>query len=475
MVSHPSAVPKPRLGWTLALTSLAFFMVSLDVLVVVTALPAIHRDLGASLASLQWTINAYALAYAASITTAAALGDRFGRRRVFTFGLALFAATSAACALAPGIEALIAARIAQGIGAGMIMPLSLTILTTAFPPDRRGAIVGIWGGVAGIAVASGPLIGGAITQGLTWHWVFWLNVPIGLVAAALSRVRLDESFGPPTRLDLLAVALVTGGASGLVLGMVRASDLGWSSPQTLAAMLAGALLMGAFVRWELRAAEPMLPMSLFRNVTFSAANAAGFFMTGSLFAAVFLIAQYFQLALGGSPVETGLWVLPWTATPLLVAPLAGALSDRIGRRQLMVAGLTLQGASFAWFSAVAAPGVAYWLLALPMALAGVGVSMVLPVAPTAVLSAVSRQDLGKASGVNSTLQRFGNAFGVAVATAVFAAFGSLATPAAFSAGFHPALTVVAGLSLLGAVASLAVRQRPELAAVAEPLALELAA
>lgn len=252
------------------------------------------HDFGASLSTLQWTINAYALAYAASITTAAALGDRFGRRRLFAIGLALFAATSAACALAPSIQLLVAARVFQGIGAGIIMPLSLTILTTTFPGERRGAVVGIWGGIAGIAVASGPLIGGTIIQALTWHWIFWVNVPIGLIGALLAFGLLSESVGPPTRLDLVAVALVSGGAVGIVLGMVRASDLGWTDGHTLTTLIAGLVLMAGFVVWELRTSEPMLPMRLFRSAAFSAANATGFFMTGALFAAVFLVANTFN-------------------------------------------------------------------------------------------------------------------------------------------------------------------------------------
>jgi EmrB/QacA subfamily drug resistance transporter len=435
-------------------------MVSLDVLVVVTALPAIHRDLGASMDTLQWTVNAYALAFAASITTAAALGDRSGRRRLFAIGLALFAVTSAACALSASIEFLIVARVVQGIAAGIIMPLSLTILTTAFPTERRGAVVGIWGGIAGIAVASGPLIGGAIIQALTWHWIFWLNVPIGLIGAVLAIALLPETLGPPTRLDLLAVALVSGGAVSIVLGMAKAAELGWSDTETLAKLVGGAVLVAGFVAWEARAPEPMLPMHLFRNVTFSAANATSFFMTAALFGAVFLVAQYFQLALGNSPFETGLRVLPWTITPLVIAPLAGALSDRIGRRPLMITGMMLQGAGLMWFASVAVATVDYWQLAVALALAGIGVSMAMPVAPTAALTAVSRLDVGKASGVTSTLQRLGTAFGVAVATSVFAAYGSLLNPTAFMAGFQPALMVVAGLSLLGALAALAAGGRP---------------
>jgi EmrB/QacA subfamily drug resistance transporter len=444
-----------RLGWTLALTSLAFFMVGLDALVVVTALPAIHRDLGASLDSLQWTVNAYSLAWAASITTVAESGARYGRRRWFAIGLTLFAVASAACAVAPNMAILVAARVVQGIGAGFIMPLSLTILTSAFGPERCGTIVGIWGGIAGIAVATGPLIGGAITQSLTWHWVFWLNVPLGIVAAVFSLRQLSESVGPPTKLDLVAVALVSGGAVGIVSGLVQASALGWTSAATIATLGGGLVLIASFVAWELRATAPMLPMRLFRNVSFSAANATGFFQSGAVFGGIFLVTQYFQLAVGNSPFDTGLRLLPWTAGPLLFAPLAGALSDRIGRGLLLVSGM-LQAASFAWFASLASSSVEYWRLAIPMALTGIGVAMVLPVAPTAALSAVERADMGKASGVNSTLQRFGGAFGVAVATSIFAAFGSLASPTAFIAGFRPSFTIVAGLAVIGALAAFGV-------------------
>jgi EmrB/QacA subfamily drug resistance transporter len=446
-------------GWALALTSVAFFMVALDTLVVITALPAMQRDLHASLSTLEWTVNAYGLAFAAGIITAAALGDRFGRRRVFSLGLALFAVASAACALAPTAGTLIAARAVQGIGAAMVMPLSLTILTAAFPAQRRGAVVGIWGGIAGLAVAAGPLVGGAITQGLDWHWVFWVNVPIGLVAAALATVRLAESRGPAARLDLPGAALAAGGAVALVWGLARAGDVGWGNVQTAATLGAGILLIAGFVAWELRAPEPMLPMRLFGSLAFSAANLTGAMVGAALTAAAFLMAQYFQGVLGLSPLDAGLRLLPWTATPLLVAPLAGALSDRIGQRPLMVLGMLLQGAGFAWIALVAGPAVGYDHLVLPLVMAGVGVSMVLPTAPTAVLNAVGPRDIGKASGASSTLQRVGGAFGVAVTAAVFAAHGHLGTAASFDAGFRPALAVAACLSLVGATSALAVTRR----------------
>lgn len=470
------ALSRRRSGliWTLALTAVAFFMVTLDALVVVTALPAIQRDLHSSLSMLEWTMNAFTLAFAAGIITAAALGDRFGRRRVFTIGLAIFTVASAACAIAPSAALLIAARAVQGLAAAMVMPLSLTILASAFPPERRGAVVGIWGGLGGLAVASGPLVGGAVTQGLDWHWIFWLNVPIGIVATVLARFQLAESFGPTTRLDLPAAALSSGGAIAIVWGLIRSGDVGWASPQVIGSLVLGVVLIATFLIWERGATDPMLPLRLFRSLKFAAANLTGFLMAGSIFAAAFLMSQYFQFALGYSPLATGLRLLPWTATPLVIAPLAGILSDRIGARAVLVSGMLIQGVSLGWFALLASVGADYAQFIVPLILAGVGISMAIPIAPTAVLSAAHPRDMGKASGVNSMLQRFGSAFAIAIGAAVFSANGHLGTPVSFTAGFRPALSVIAGLSILGAVTALAVAGRKRPAAVVEPVA-ELAA
>ncbi|MDQ6771969.1 MAG: DHA2 family efflux MFS transporter permease subunit [Candidatus Dormibacteraeota bacterium] len=468
-----SAIPtardqRSRPGWTLALTSVAFFMTALDTLVVITALPAIHRELGGSVSTLEWTVNAYLLAFAAGIIPAAALGDRLGRRRVYTLGLALFTAGSAACALAPSPAVLIAARAIQGLGAAVVTPLSLTLLTAAFRPQRRGAIVGIWGGIAGLAVAGGPLVGGAVTEGLDWHWIFWVNVPIGVAAAALSMVRLTESRGPATHLDLPGVALVAAGTGALAWGLVRAADAGFGSAQVASALGLGAFLLAGFVAWELRSDAPMLPPRLFRLPGFAAANAVGFLMTASLMAAAFLASEYFQLGLGFSPLGTGLRFLPWTATALLVAPAAGALADRIGPRPVMLAGMLVQGVGLAWFAAAAGVDSGYGSLVIALVVAGVGVSMVLPAAPTAALGAVPPADMGKASGAISTVQRLGGAFGIAVTTAVFTANGHLGSPEAVTAGFKPALAVCAGASMLGALAALLVGSRRGATATATP-------
>ena len=364
--------------WVVALTSVSFFMVALDALVVITALPAIRAGLHASIATLDWAVNAYNLTFAAGIVGAAALGDRLGRRRVYVGGLLLFTAASAACALAPDAGSLIAARAVQGLGAAMVTPLSLTLLTAAFPPARRGAIVGIWGGIAGLAVAGGPLVGGAVVQGLDWHWIFWVNVPIGVAAAAASLVRLPAGRGPARGLDLPGMVLVAGGSVALAWGLVRAASTGWADRWVITGLVAGTAALAAFIAWERRTAQPMLPLRLLRIRAFAAASASGFLMNGAIFSAAFLCSQYFQLGLGYSPLATGLRFLPWTATPMIVAPLAGALADRIGTRPLMAAGLALQAGGLAWIALAASARTPYPELIAPLIIAGVGISMASP-------------------------------------------------------------------------------------------------
>jgi EmrB/QacA subfamily drug resistance transporter len=452
---------KRTLGWVLGLTSLSFFMVVLDSLVVITALPRMQEDLHVSLPTLQWTVNAYGIAFAAGIITAAALGDRFGRRRVFVYGLALFTLASAACALAPSASLLIVARTVQGIGGAAVLPLSLTILTHSFPTERRGAIVGIYGGLAGLAVASGPLIGGALTQGMDWHWIFWANVPLGVIGVALSARLLPESYGDRSRLDLPGVVLVSAAVVGLVWGLVRANDQGWGSAETIGALTVGVILAVAFFAWEHVAPAPMLPLRLLRIRAFAAGNVTAFLMTGAIFGGAFMVTQYFQFALGYSPVETGLRLLPFTMTPIFIAPIAGAVSDRIGRRPVIVVGLTIQAAGFAWVALAASAHVSLAEILIALFVAGAGVSMALPAVPAAVLNAVGENEVGTASGISNMMQRFGAVFAVAIASSVFTAYGHIGTPASVTDGFRPAIAVSALLSLLGAVSALALQRRTE--------------
>jgi EmrB/QacA subfamily drug resistance transporter len=453
----PPATDTSRRALTVALTAVAYFMVTLDALVVVTALPSIQRDLGGTVGTLQWTISAYNTAFAAGIITAVGLGDRLGRRRVYVVGLALFTLSSAACALAPNASVLIGFRVAQGIGAAIVMPLGLTLLTSAFPAERRGAVVGIWGGVAGLGVAAGPLIGGAVSQGLNWHWIFWVNVPVGTAALIGARLHLPESRGPRTRLDLPALFLVSTGVGVLVWGLVQGPQAGWGSARVTVALLVGACLLAGFLVWETRAPEPMIPLRLFRATSFSAAVTTQFLMAATIQPAAFLTSQYFQFARGDSPLATGLRFLPWTATPLLIAPVAGAVFDKVGARRLVVPGLLMQGLGLAWIVHLAGTGAGYGSFVLPFVIAGTGISMALPCVAAAGLNAVPPASLGKAASVLNTLQLFGATIGIAIATVVFDANGSLIGPAEVTNGFRHALAVAAGLSLLAAAAALRIR------------------
>ncbi|MFI0485824.1 MFS transporter [Actinomadura sp. 9N215] len=441
-------------GWLLGLTAAASLMVALDATVVATALTSIQQDLSASLEQLEWTVNAYNLTFAALLMTGAALGDRLGRRRMFAAGLGLFTAASAACALAPGIGWLIAARAVQGGGAALVMPLAMALLSNGFPPERRAKALGIFAGLTGLAVVAGPVVGGIVTEGLAWQWIFWLNVPIGLAVIPLVLRRVPESRGGGASFDLGGVVLVTGGALGLVWGLIRAGAVGWDAFEAVGALAAGVVLLAAFVGWELRVRQPMVPMRLLRSRGFSAGNAAGLFMYASLYGSLFFMTQFLQAGLGLGPMATGLHLVPWTATVTVVAPVAGALVNRVGSRVLTAAGLGMQAAGMGWIGLVAEPSMAYWQLVAPMVLAGAGVSMAMPAAQTSVINAVAPPEIGKASGVFNTVRQFAAVFGVAILAAVFTAGGGYGTAHTFADGFAPAIAVSGALSLGGALAGL---------------------
>jgi EmrB/QacA subfamily drug resistance transporter len=452
---------RARALWTFAVTSTALFMVVLDNLVVSTALPVIRVDLGATIEELEWTVNAYTLTFAVFLLTGAALGDRFGRKRMFTVGVSVFTAASAAAALAPSMDWLIAARAVQGVGGALVTPLTLTILSAAVPRDRRGMALGAWSGIAGLAVAMGPLVGGAVVDGISWQWIFWLNVPVGLVLLPLA-TRLEETHGPDRALDLPGLALASGGLLGLVWGLVHGNGDGWTSPGIVGSLVAGVSLLAAFVAWELRATQPMLPMRLFRDRAFSAANAASLLMYFGMFGSVFLLTQFFQTAQGYSPLEAGLRVLPWTAMPMIVAPIAGALSDRIGGRPFMAAGLALQAVGLAWIAAVSEPDVGYTSLVGPFVLSGIGMGMFFAPVANVVLSAVRPHEEGKASGANNAIREVGGVFGVAVLASVFTRYGGYESSATFTDGLVVATWM--GAIVVGAGSLLALlipgRRRP---------------
>jgi EmrB/QacA subfamily drug resistance transporter len=456
--------------WAFALSSIAIFMTALDNLVVTTALPVIREDLGGSIESLEWTVNAYTLTFAVLLLTGAALGDRFGRRRMFAIGMAIFTAASAAAALAPSIELLIAARAVQGVGGAIVTPLSLTILVGAIAPEKRGMALGLWSGIGGLAVALGPLVGGAVTQGLSWQWIFWLNVPFGLAAIPLARTRLAESRGPNGRLDLPGVALASSGLLGVVLALVRGNGAGWTSPETLGSAAFGVAALVAFVLWELRAPAPMLPMSFFRSRAFAAANAASLALYFGMFGSVFLLVQFLQLVLGYSPLQAGLRTLAWTAMPLVVAPIAGMLSDRIGGRPIMAFGLAADAVAFAWMAMTASPEQSYAALAPALVLAGIGTSSFFAPVANIVMSSVRAEQSGQASGATNAIREIGGVLGVAVLAAVFSHRGGFESGDAFVSGYQPALLIGAAVLAAGAVAALLIPRRRRAQAPAPVLA-----
>jgi EmrB/QacA subfamily drug resistance transporter len=449
----------PRPIWTLVLASMGLFMTALDTLVVTTALPVLRVSLHTTLSDLEWTVNAYNLAFACSLLTGAALGDRFGRRRVFCIGLSVFTLASVGSALAPTVGVLIATRALQGVGAAMVFPLSLTLISEAFPAEQRGIAIGVWGGIAGLAVAAGPVVGGAVVEGINWHWIFWLNVPIGLVLVPLAASKLSESYGPRPRLDLVGLVLAGAGFFGLTWGLVRANAVGWSSGEVVAALLGGAALVGVFLWWEHRAPSPMLSLALFRRARFTSANAVSFFMYAGLFGAVFLMSQFFQTAQHHSPLQTGVRLLPWTAAPMVVSPIAGKLAERYGNRPFMAVGLALQTVGLAWIAAIATAGIGFGALGVALGVAGVGIGMVFPTVSTEVLAAVPPEEVGVASGTNSALRELGGVFGVAVLASVFSRPGVYTSPALFVEGFSAALWVGAGFPAAGVLAAVAVRGR----------------
>jgi EmrB/QacA subfamily drug resistance transporter len=466
----------PATWWTFAITSLALFMVTLDNLVVTTALPVIRKDLHAGISGLEWAVNAYTLTFAVLLLTGAALGDRFGRRRLFAIGIFIFTAASAAAALAPTIGVLDAARAVQGLGGAIVMPLTLTILSAAVPEERRGVFLGAWGGISGLAVAFGPLVGGAVVSGFSWHWVFWLNVPVGIALLALVP-RLAETKGPFGRVDLAGLVLASGGLFGIVWGLVRGNSVGWGSAEIVGALVAGAVVTALFVARELRTEHPMLPMRFFRNRTFTLANVASLLMSFGMFGAIFLLAQFFQTVQGYSPLGSGLRVLPWTAMPMIVAPIAGALSDRLPAHRIIGTGLALQAIGLGWIAAVSTPTTPYAELILPFAISGVGMGMFFAPIANVMLRSVRGEEEGQASGANNAIRELGGVFGVAILASVFSHYGGYGSGDSFVDGMTPAVWIGAAVVAVGSLAAFMIKRTPKASAEVADLepALENAA
>ncbi len=453
-----SPVTKPatrRIPLALALlaTGIPMFMATLDNLVMTNALPVLHVDLTASVEELQWFINAYTLVFASVILMAVALGDRFGRRTVFAVGIGIFTIASAAAAFSTDPTQLIVARAVQGLGGAGIMPLSLSLLAGAVEPRRRPLAIGIWGGIAGLGVAAGPLIGGAVVEGWNWQGIFWINVPVGIVAIPLVLAILPNSFGEKLRADVIGLLLAGLGVLGIVFGIVRGNPAGWDSMEVVGSLTAGVVLLIAFLIWERRTPAPLLPLRLFRDRSFSIANIVGFGFSFGMFGAVFILIQFLQIVQGHSPLQAAILTTPWTMAPMIVAPLAGAFAGRIGTRILIVAGLLFQAAGLFWLAAVMTATVPYTTMLPAFISAGIGMGLVFAPSSTAVLAHIRPEDTAKASGTNSTLREIGVALGIAVLTAVFTGAGGQLTPTGYVDAAIPA--VFTGAAVLVATALVA--------------------
>jgi EmrB/QacA subfamily drug resistance transporter len=455
--------------WVLGVTSLASFMMALDALIITTAFATIRAEFGSSVETLQWAVNAFNLSFAVLLLTGAALGDRFGRRRMFAFGIALFVAASAACALAPGAAWLIAARTGQGAGAALVMPLAMAILSAAFPKEERARALGIFSGVTGCALIVGPAIGGFITENLGWRWAFWINLPIGLILIVMVVARLRVSFGPAAKLDIVGLVLVALAALALVWGLLRGNAIGWTSGEVMGTLALGVLFALAFITYELRTPTPMVPMRLFASRSFSAGAAASFLFYAAMYGVLFLLPQFLQVSLGAGPLGAGLRLLPWTSTLFVTAPIAGSMVSRFGERPLVVTGVLMQAIGLGWVALVASTNASYPSLVAPLVLAGVGVSMAMPAAQNAIMSSVAPTEMGKASGVFNMGRFLGGMFGIAALVATFSASGAVDTAAHFSTGTGAAMKLAALLSLLGALAGLwlPARQRVAVAPTAQ--------
>ncbi|WP_135236677.1 DHA2 family efflux MFS transporter permease subunit [Nocardia sp. CS682] len=446
-------------AWTVALGSVASFMVGLDVLIMMTAVSTLHLEFGTDAAGIGWSINAYEIGFAALILTGSVIGDRYGRKRMFIVGVAWFTVGSVLCALSTSMEMLVLARGFQGLGGGIATALALAVITASTPSERRGTAFGIWGAVMGMAVAVGPLVGGTIIHFLSWEWCFWLNVPIGIAVIVLAWRKIPETRGSATGIDFLGMFLSTAGVVSLSQALLRGGEVGWSAPSIVGGIIAGLLLLIAFVAWQRRTSAPMMPLKMFENLSFSGGCGVGFVLGAGLYGNAFLFAQYLQLALGNDPLMVGIKMLPWVALAPVVAPIAGMLADRIGERPIVIVAIVLFAGAFFAIGPLVKSGAGYGTLVLPLIVAGVGVAALFPALATAVMRVVDPDHLGVASGVSNTIRQVGAVFGVAVAVAIFTSFGGYQSPQDFVDGYTPAAVVLAAITLAGLIPALLIRPR----------------
>jgi EmrB/QacA subfamily drug resistance transporter len=466
-----------RKWFTLAAVSFGLFMIMLDNTVVNVALPSIQRELGADLSELEWIVTGYALTFAALMLIGGKLADAYGRRLVFVAGIVVFTGASLWCGFAGSSDELIAGRVLQGVGAALMNPATLSIIAATFPPRERGTAIGIWAGVSALALAIGPLVGGLITEHLDWSWIFFVNVPIGILGIAASYAFIDESRDAThERLDLPGLATSAIGLFALTYALIEANTYGWGSPRIVGAFAVAGLALASFVLLERHQRSPMLPLDLFRSGTYTGANLVVLLVALAMFGVFFFVSLYMQNVLGYSPVQAGAAFLPMTILIILVAPIAGRTSDRIGSRGLMTAGLLLIAAHLAYFSRLG-QDASYWDLFPALLIGGVGMSLTMTPSAAAATRSVSVDKAGVGAAVLNAARQTGGAIGIALMGAIMAhEAGGVRTPEAFMAGFEPALLVCAVIAVVGAaVAFVLVRPHEEAGGRHEREAPELAA
>jgi EmrB/QacA subfamily drug resistance transporter len=442
-----------RRWWTLGAVALGLFMIMLDNTVVNVALPSIQRDLGIGLSELEWIVTGYALSFAALLLTGGKLADLLGRRLVFVVGLGIFTLSSLFCGLAETGDALIAWRIVQGVGAALMNPATLSIISATFPPHQRGMAIGIWAGVSALALAIGPLIGGLLTEHIDWSWIFFVNIPVGVLAIGASFLLIDESkdTSDEKRLDLPGLVSSGIGLFALTYGLIEANTYGWTSARIVGAFVVAAVAVAAFVWLELHQRLPMVDLSLFRNGTFAGANAVMLLVALAMFGVFFFVSLYMQNILGFSAVQTGAAFLPMTILIMLTAPIAGKLSDRVGSRWLMTAGMVLVAIQLLYYSTLGVHEGFFDLLP-GLLIGGVGMATVMAPTTAAVMGSVPVEASGVGSAILNSMRQVGGALGIAVMGAIMAArIGDERTPEAFVDGFSTTLLVSGLIALAGAV------------------------
>jgi EmrB/QacA subfamily drug resistance transporter len=465
-----------RKWFTLAAVAFGLFMIMLDNTVVNVALPSIQRDLDSDLSELQWVVTGYALTFAALMLIGGKVADAYGRRLIFVVGIAVFTLASLWCGLAESGEMLIAARVVQGAGAALMNPATLSIIAATFPPNQRGTAIGIWAGVSALALAIGPLVGGLITQHIDWSWIFFINIPVGILGIAVSFLFIDESRDEThERLDIPGLFTSGVGLFALTYGLIEANTYGWGSARIVGSFAVAAIALAGFVSLERKQRAPMLQLELFRNGTYTGANLVVLLVALSMFGVFFFVSLYMQNILGYSAVQAGAAFLPMTVLIILIAPIAGRASDRFGSRGLMTAGMVLIAIQLVYFSSLSQTST-FWALLPGMLIGGVGMSLTMTPSAAAATRSVSVDKAGMGSAVLNAARQVGGSLGIALIGAIIAAEADgVTSPAAFMDGFQSALLVAAGVAVVGAIVAYVLVRPHEGAGRAGQEAPELAA